>query len=376
MSKKRLMKDGLGHASILRIADGLNRALPDFDKQAFLQQAMNGLGDLELKERVSYLIKVLHGVLPSNFSDTANILSLIPKVWDYGNVDDPLRGFAAWPIIDYVSEYGLDAPEESLVALEKLTPLFTSELAIRPFIQQHFDLTYQQLHLWCEHKDEHVRRLVSEGTRPRLPWAMRLQEFVKDPSPIFPLLEKLKNDPSLYVRRSVANNLNDISKDHPDSVIALCEKWKEEATEHTDWITKHATRSLVKQGHPEVFTLLGYNRKPLVSVNLFSVAPRQIEIGDTVNFEISLHSNKDNQNFVLGYAIHFVKANGLQSAKVFKLKNCRLKKGELITIQKKHSFKPITTRKYYSGEHAISIMANGVEIAKNVFTLMKSHRSG
>lgn len=365
MAKQRLMKDGLSAAAVERIAESLAKTLPGFPKQRFSDDALFGLQMLELKDRVLHIIAVLHAYLPDNFSETAGILLRLKSNWIPGDPSDNLAGFAAWPIIDYVGEYGLDAPETALDVLKNLTALFSAEFAIRPFFTQHTAFTLETAEIWCADPDEHVRRLVSEGSRPRLPWGQQLPQFIADPSPIFNLLEKLKDDPSEYVRRSVANNLNDISKDHPDAVIACCRRWKK-----NPWIVRHATRTLVKSGHPDVFGLLGFTESPAFKPVSLVVSPKQIRLGESVEFSFQLQSAcKKPQSVVIDYAVHHMKANGKTSPKVFKLQTLNIAPGATVEIKKRHSIKPITTRKYYSGEHAIEILINGKTFGRANFTL-------
>jgi len=364
------MKDGLGDEAVERIAESLARTISGFPKKKFTTDVMSGLEALELKERVWHVIGVLNKYLPDDFTETAKILIQLKANWISSEPGDPLGGFAAWPIIDYVGEHGLGLPEKALAVLKELTPLFSAEFAIRPFITEHFDLTFQTLDGWCNDPDEHVRRLVSEGTRPRLPWGSRLPQFINDPSPLFPLLEKLKNDPSEYVRRSVANNLNDISKDHPDTVIALCRRWKTPPSPKREWIIRHATRTLVKAGLPDVFGLLGYTENPKLDFQSLEVSPEEIKLGEAVTFEIKLQStNSEPQSIVIDYAVHHMKANGSSSPKVFKLQTLKVAPGEMVELTKRHAIKPITTRKYYPGEHAIEILINGKTFGQVDFIL-------
>lgn len=226
------------------------------------------------------------------------------------------------------------------------------------------------MHAWAEHKDEHVRRLASEGCRPRLPWGKRLQELIDDPMPIIAVLEKLKDDSSEYVRRSVANNLNDIAKDHPELVIKICKRWSKGKTVQREWIIRHATRSLVKAGHPDVFPLLGYTQRPKVALKEIKLSDSTLKLGQTLEFCAQLTSNANKeQSLVIDYAIHYVKANGTTSPKVYKLKNVSLQPNETLLLQKKQPFKSISTRTFYSGEHRLELLINGVAIAEKSFNL-------
>lgn len=364
------MKDGLGDIAVDRIARSLKKVYPAFPEKDFLKSVLHGLNPLELKDRTKYIMAVLHECMPNHFEKTARIFVKMKTVWDYGDPDDNLAGFAAWPIIDYIGEYGLDHPEVSLNALKELTSLFSAEFAIRPFIINHFELTFQTLEKWIDDPDEHVRRLVSEGSRPRLPWGCRLPPFIENPAPVFQLLEKLKDDPSEYVRRSVANNLNDISKDHPEQVIQTCKRWKRGAGKNRQWIIKHATRSLVKSGHPEIFGLLGHTENPKLSFQSLEISPLEIQLGDAVEFRFELISKGTHkQSIVIDYAIHHMKANGKTAPKVFKFRTLEIGPHETISLSKKHRIKPITTRNYYPGVHAVEILINGKTFGQVPFRL-------
>lgn len=369
MSEQPLMKDGLSKAAIKRISRALEQSLPNFEAKKFERDANKGLESLELKERVQHIIEAMHKYLPQPYPKAQKILAKVPGVWDVGAEGDSLSVFAAWPIIDYSSTYGLDYPEKALKLLPKLTHLFSSEFAVRPFISHNPEAALSAMAEWAESKNEHIRRLASEGCRPRLPWGMQLKNYIQDPSPIIPILERLKADPSLYVRRSVANNINDISKDHPDIVLKLCQKWKKINNPDIDWVIKHALRTLIKKGDSRVFPLLGFETSPDITIERFKITRNKIQIGEELEFECHLKAKKRNQKIVLDYAIHYVKANGSLSAKVFKLRELNLKKNEEIVIHKKHSFKLISTRKFHPGKHSIALHVNGKEITKDVFEL-------
>lgn len=363
-----LMKNGLSTSAILRISNALSQVLNNFDSNTFENECLHGLESLELKQRVHHIIKILNKYLPSDFSQAITLLCETKEHWDYGDPTDSLKSFAAWPLIDYIAEYGIEFPAESLNAMKQLTSLFSAEFAIRPFIIRYPELCYKVFSTWVNDESEDVRRLVSEGTRPKLPWGIQLKALVKEPSPSIILLTTLRNDPSLYVRRSVANHLNDIAKDHPKIVINTCKLWLETPTKEIQWLIKHATRTLVKEGNTEVFPLLGYTERPNVSIKTIVLSNNQIQLGETITFDFTLQSQADyTQKIVIDYALYFMKANGKPKAKVFKLKNQTLTANESITLTKSFSFKTITTRKYYKGEHKIEILINGVAIVNKTF---------
>lgn len=364
------MKDGLGKQALQRAGTSLGRCVPGFPVHDFVERSLQGLGQLELKERVHHVIASLAEFLPGNFVETAGFLSRLPEVWEKGDPNDSLQGFAAWPLIDYVAVHGIDYPEVALDLLHDLTSLFSAEFAVRPFLKKHPDITFSRMVVWCDSPDHHVRRLASEGTRPRLPWGERLPAFIADPSPVLDLLERLKDDSSEYVRRSVANNLNDISKDNPAHVVQTCQRWLENSSPERKWIVRHATRTLVKGGHSDVFPLLGYTAQPKLSVESLELDKDVLVLGEAIEFTAVLKSKSTvEQRFVLDYGIHFMKANGKQSMKVFKLKSMTLQPGEAITVAKRHTIKPITTRAYYSGEHNVELLVNGKGIASEGFVL-------
>ncbi|WP_220720032.1 DNA alkylation repair protein [Agarivorans litoreus] len=369
MTEQMLMKNGLAEPAVQRIAKGIVAVYPKFDCEQFVDLALDGLEELELKQRVNHIIGVLQQTLPEDFSQTCKLLTALPHHWDRGDPDDSLRGFAIWPVTDYVAVAGIAHPQHAFKALAALSPLFSAEFAIRPFIEKYPEQSWEQLLAWTTSDDEHLRRLASEGCRPRLPWGAQLKELIADPAPILPILEALKNDSSLYVRRSVANNLNDIAKDHPELVLDLCQVWQKGANADLQWLIKHATRSLVKQGHPKSFPLLGYTAEPQVDIEEFVLLNSELTMGETLSFAVALRAQKPQQKFVLDYAIHFMKANGNTAAKVFKLKNVSLAQGEMFAMEKSHSFKVISTRCYYPGEHFVAIHINGQERARLAFTL-------
>lgn len=371
------MKDGLGLDAVNRIASALtamadNKQLTDyeFQPQAFIEQAAAPLHSLELKQRVQHVIDTLHQFLPASFIQVAALFEGLPEVWDRGLAADPLRGFAAWPLIDYIGEYGLEHPDIALETLRKLTALFSAEFAIRPLLLRHPSHCQKAFAQWVEDDCEHVRRLVSEGTRPRLPWGIQLKPFIENPSINLAWLDALKDDDSLYVRRSVANHLNDISKDHPSTVIGLCQRWLTSANDEVRWVIKHATRTLVKAGHPEVFALLGFTSSPRLKAPRLWLHSPQIALGDRLEFDLNVTSDCDEeQSLVIDYAIHFLKSNGKQNPKVFKWKNVTLPPRGQLTLSKAHTIKAITTRRYYSGPQRLEILINGNALTQAEFDL-------
>ncbi len=356
------------------MAEIFARVYNDFDSRAFKKQAEMGLVDMELKARAQHITNALDYHLPRGFDDFSKIALAALHPSDDASVKggefgpEGLLGFAAWPLTDLVTKRGIDMPEKALPLLKEVTKRFTAEFAIRPFLEQHTDYTLGVLQGWLNDPNRHVRRLISEGSRPRLPWGMRLNKFVSDPALILPLLEALKDDSEEYVRRSVANNLNDIAKDHPQKVSAVAKAWLEGASPNRKRLVRHACRTLIKQGHRATLEALGYMPVKELSAHLTVQTP-VVDYGGALEFCVDLTGGPVGQQLMIDYAVHFVKANGSRVPKVFKWKDIKLDNRGQLSSKKKHAIKPITTRVYYSGEHMLEIIVNGVPVAKQTFQL-------
>lgn len=367
--EKVLFKDGIGRPAVSRLASALHAAWPDFPQEEFINSGTRGLKKLELKDRVRHLMGCMSRFLPSDFPAALKIVRDAGSNWPEGDSDDPFRSFAAWPLIDWIGDEGIDHPDGSLAALRQLTSLFSAEFAIRPFLLQHTEFTLKELHTWTGDKDHHVRRLISEGTRPRLPWGQQLPMFMKNPAPVLELLEKLKDDESEYVRRSVANNLNDIVKDHPDFAAEVAARWMIGASTPRQRLVKHGLRTLVKQGHPGALKALGFDVDPKVEVS-FSISTHRLIVGEYLVVEAEIKStNRQTQNLVVDFAVHFMKSNGSLSPKVFKWKVLKLEPGQTVKLKKKHKFVHRSVRKLYAGNHEVEMLVAGCGFGKNQFHL-------
>ncbi len=353
-------KHGLNANSIRHIAGLIAQVDPDFDAEVFIRMGCEGLEALELKARVKHVIGALRSELPQSPAAAVAVLVATGEIWVREPNTEGKPSFAVWPLIDFVGDHGLSDFEGSMAALRRLTHLFSAEFAVRPFIIADPEKALTIMAGWCSDSDEHVRRLVSEGTRPRLPWGQRLRDFVKDPQPVFTLIEGLQDDPAEYVRRSVANNLNDIAKDHPEAVLDVCEVWAKDPSPERTWVIKRSTRSLVKDGHPRALKLLGFDPQAKLQVQGLSVEMARVQVGESLPFSFEIHSASSKvQALVVDYAMHHVKKDGKLSPKVFKLKTLDLGGEQVLRIDKKHSFKKVTTRVYYPGRHMIEILING-----------------
>ena len=315
---------------------------------------------LELMDRMRKLADCLRDQLPDEYPEALGVILSIAPMFE---------GFDSLVFPDFVQRYGVEHPDESIPALQLFTELCTSEFAVRPFIERYPERMFKQLKEWARSENHHHRRLASEGCRPRLPWASALRDLKRDPSPIFPILEILKEDPELYVRRSVANNLNDISKDHPDQVVDLIKRWKGSSHE-TDWIVKHASRTMLKQGRTDVLELFGFASPEGIKASSLEFDATQIDRGESIVFKTKVRTLKNRLGKLrLEYAIHFVKKNGSTSIKVFQITE-REESASEIDVRRKHSFKDLSTRKHFPGSHLIELRINGVVKASGTVELV------
>lgn len=335
-------------------------AYPAFNQKRF-QKIIPKLDAMELKARVLLLTEGLRAELPKIFLEDVKVLQNVLG-------QKKLISFELWPVSEYISQFGTDHIEKSMELMYEMTQAFTSEFAIRPFLEKTPKAILEILEGWSEDENVHIRRWVSEGTRPILPWGGKIQSFVKKPATLH-LLEKLKYDEELYVRKSVANHLNDISKNQPELVVKTLETWvKDSPQEHKskiDWIKKQALRTLIKKGHAGALGLMGVTGEAKVNLNNLKLNQKDYKVGDTLAFDFELKSTSSkSQDLIVDYLINFVKANGTRSAKVFKLKTIALKAGEKVVLKKSHSLKKITTMTFFKGEHEVQIQINGKVIKK------------
>ncbi len=345
-----------------RLAQDFIRYRPDFPAEAFLATVFDdNWPSLELKERMRHSTLCLHRVFPLPYGEA---IQLFKKVIGAQAGD----GFAKMMFPDYVEVYGLEELDTSLDALKHFTPHASGEFAVRPFILKYGQPVVDRMQEWAQDDNHHVRRLASEGCRPRLPWAMALPAFKKDPTPILPILETLKTDPSDYVRRSVANNLNDISKDSPRIALQLASRWKGQSPE-TDWIVKHGCRTLLKKGVTEAMSLFGFEDPGHIKVTDLSLDKKELPIGDELNFSFVVNNESAHPALLrLEYTIDYVKKTGKTSRKVFQLTEREFPPGES-QMQRKQSFQDLSTRKHYPGGHLLRVVVNGEEKARGDFEL-------
>jgi 3-methyladenine DNA glycosylase AlkC len=351
------------------IAPALSASVPAFNFDLFTKMVfLEGWDNLELKGRMRRIAKSLHSFMPASFPTAANHLEKMVMELRSLKLKESSVEFMFIP--DYIELYGKDNPSEAFSAMESITSFTSCEFAIRPFFIHYPQKTISRIIAWSLHQDLHVRRLSTEGCRPRLPWAMSLPAFKKDPTPIIHILENLKNDPSEYVRRSVANNLNDISKDHPDLAFQLAKRWAKQSKQ-TKWVAKHGLRTLLKSSHQGALNLFGFSSPDHLVVSNFQLLNPTLNFGDPLTFHFRLKNISDSDQKVrIVYKIDFLKSNHTHSGKVFKLSERILKPQEEIQINRSHAIKPITTRKYYPGKHYLTIVINGAAFGTSNFHLV------
>lgn len=370
--EKFLFKDIVNSKMVEGIAYRISKIHPEFRVKVFIEFIVPEFPKLEFKERGLQITKGLEKYLPKDFQKAAEILnqSLTEELPQKDILGD--RNYDRFYVAsygDFIARNGLDHFEISMNSLYEQTKRFSSEFAIRYFIEAFPKKTLKRLKEWSNDPNLHVRRLVSEGTRPRLPWGIRLKMFIDDPKPVINLLENLKDDPETYVRRSVANSLNDIAKDNPEIVIDTLKKWKNDSPE-MKWLISHSLRSLVKDGNQDALKLCGFDDGENIEIFNLKLQNQNIKLGEVLEFRFELKSNKNKMaNLMVDYAIYYVKSNRKLSRKVYKLSKLKIDEGETKSFLGKRDFKEITTRKFYSGKHQIEIIVNGKSLIKEDFNL-------
>jgi 3-methyladenine DNA glycosylase AlkC len=373
-------KNLIDRTLVRHAGEALERSDPGFDRARFQRLALRGMDALELKARAMQVADALESTLPSDFDRACNVIeaALAPPIAVIGEQAQPrdaadgLAGWVVWPLGEFVARRGIAAPERALQALHALTQRLTAEFAIRPLIVAHPQLVLDRLLQWTRDPSAHVRRLASEGSRPRLPWGLRLQALVADPTPTLPILAALQDDPSPYVRRSVANHLNDIAKDHPVIVVDWVRRHLPDATPERRTLLRHASRTLIKQGHGAMLALWDAGT-PFEGRCTLQIAPRRVAIGEAVQITLALRSTSTlPQSLLVDYTVHHANARGGSNAKVFKGWRVTLEPGQALTLTKQHSFKPVTTRRYHPGDQAFDVTINGAVAARGSVRLALS----
>ena len=353
------MKAEISRSFVLELANSISSLDSTFDAEHFLQILDNQWIDRELKDRISTVAKGLGEAFNSSYSDSLETLCL---------ATEGCSGLKALTFPEYVSQFGLNHWQESMHALERFTLLCSSEFAVRIFIRADEKKMMKQLMAWADSSNHHLRRLASEGCRPRLPWSQPLRRFIADPSPVIDVLEKLIEDDEEYVCRSVANNLNDISKAHPELALQLAERWIVKKGKAA-WIVKHGLRTLLKKGNTQAMRLFGFADPSSIAVSEVAIGSGVVSIGDSEDVVIRfVVESSEPEKLRVECAVGYLKANGKHSEKVFQVGEYHLGRGQY-SKTKRLSFKQMTTRKHYPGEHYIVAIINGQRKKRTEFVV-------
>lgn len=355
------LKEIFNIVRIRHIAAETSAIFAGFDSDTFVELCLDGIDGLSLMARLRRVAEAFHATLPNDYRSALDILRRLAPRLD--------SAFVTMVLPDYVALYGEDDFDTSMAALKYFTVFGSSEFAVRHFLRREPARSLAIMEDWARDDDAHVRRLASEGSRPRLPWSFKLDAVIADPSLTWAIIDALKADPSRYVRKSVANHLNDVAKDHPDWVLERIEGWSLDDPA-TAWIARHALRTLVKRGNQRALAILGAESAPQVDVTGFTAMPRSIELGESITLTIDLQSTAPtDQRLVVDYAIHYVKSSGAVSPKVFKLRTIDLAPGALRTLTHRQVIRDFTTRKHFPGRHRIDLLLNGRAVAEAYFDL-------
>ncbi|MGV0759230.1 DNA alkylation repair protein [Tistrella mobilis] len=358
--KESALKDIFDRARIQAIAGHLADLSTAFDRARFLEAALRDLDDLALMARLGQVSGAIHAALDLPVERALDVLrDLAPRMGS---------GFATLILPDWVARFASDDTDRALDALAFFTRFGSSEFGIRPFIRRDPAHVLGVMTGWTADASEHVRRLASEGARPRLPWSFRLEAVVADPALTWPILDRLKTDPAIYVRRSVANHLNDVSKDHPDWLLDRLAGWDRDHP-HIAWIIRHGLRSRIKAGDARALALVGADRPAELRVEAAAITPARIRSGDRITLAVDLVSTAAvPQRLVIDYAIGYVRPTGI-SRKVFKLRTVDLGPGERLQLSRSQVIRDFSTRRHHPGHHAVELLVNGAVLAVTGFDL-------
>jgi 3-methyladenine DNA glycosylase AlkC len=357
------LKEMFGPAYYKTLAHAFKTSYKSFAADKFLNAVLGPIESMALNERMHHTTSVLHQYLPPDYKKNIALMKeVIPQL---------KPGYTNLVFPDYVRVFGTSDFSTSLDALKYFTRFGSSEFAIRTFLKLDLEKTLPVVYSWSEDDNFHVRRLASEGSRPRLPWSFKLDAIIQKPALTTPILENLKTDNELYVRKSVANHLNDFSKDSPEHLLALIKAW-DKTNPHTAWIIKRGCRSLLKQGDKKSMAVFNLTRDVKIAVKKFRINKPLIRLNEELVFQFDLVSEKTtSQRLMIDYRIHYYKKSGVQLPKVFKLKEIDLKAGEKLSIIKKQRFQDFTTRKHYSGTHVLEILINGKVVQGKRFEFLR-----
>lgn len=372
LSQNNLLRNVFNKKNIQSLAETIHKNYPEFQKGSFIKVCLKDFDSLNFKPRSDRIRDTLYTFLPKDFPKACSILiESLGSPIDFIDGETDWNNFIIMPQTSFVGTYGKKHFDISMKALHAMTQRFTAEYDLRVFLEIDYDRAMKYLYQWARDPSHHVRRLVSEGTRPRLPLGGRIKRFQEDPTDLLDLLEKLLDDEVLYVRRSVANCLNDISKDNPVILLDRIKIWNKKKTTNRNWLIQHSLRSLIKSGNQDAMEILGFQTKAAFALENLSKIPRKISLGETIQLAISIQSKaKEVSNFSIDYRIYFMKKNRKLAPKTFKFRKIQLEPGEIKLLLGKFTLRPLSTRILYPGKHRLEWIINGKIIPSSEWVLI------
>lgn len=359
-------KERVNAEAVGRIAAGVSAVWPAFSAEAFVAAVVPALAALELKDRVALVADALAARLPRPFPEALRVLvAALPDAPD--GAEDVGGGMWLWPVLTVVERHGVGEPEASLAALREMTSRFSAEFAVRPILVAHPALAYATFAAWAADPNVHVRRLVSEGSRPRLPWGQRLPAAVSDPTRGLALIERLVDDPAPYVRRSVANHLGDVAKDHPERAVAVAQAWIA-ANPSRAAVARHGLRDLLKKGHAGALALFGEGGGG-VRVSGLRVTPAEAAAGGKVEVRAEIEAVTAGAVRV-DVVWRWPGARGGTGGKTFRGAVRQLAGGETWSFRSTLSLRPVSTRPLRPGEQQVWLRVGGEDVGPAGFRLL------
>ena len=364
--------DSFGPDVPRRIAAMVAAVDPAFDAEAFTAAALDGHEPLALMDRGRHWGDALRAHLPAGDAEALAVLTA--SLGPVRPPDGPGEGMTAFLYLPHsfvIGDHGLGCFEGAMAAQHALTQRFTAEFCIRPYLERHRDATLDRLAEWTADPSAHVRRLVSEGTRPRLPWASRLRDFQRDPAPVLDLIVRLRDDPSAYVRRSVANNLNDIGKDHPGLLVATARGWADGAGPERRRLLRHALRGRIAAGDPDALAVLGHAPDAPADARITALEPATPRIGDSLRVVVEVANPGDAPaDYALRLRVRFARPGGRTGVRVFTLGERTVAPGGSVEVAARVSLRQHTTRTHHPGAHGLEVLVNGTVRAEGGFDLL------
>lgn len=344
----------------------LREVAPEYDWDEVAAVA-GGFEELGLAERVGAVRGALMRTLPERFDEMAAMIGRALELPRFA-------GWMIWPVSEAVAQRAVEGEradvELGLSSMADLTGRLTAEFALRYFLLADAPATVSAAMRWTGSSDPAVRRLATEGTRPRLPWAKRVPLLLTEPETTLPILFALRADPDEVVRRSVGNHLNDISRDHPDLAVRCAEEWLRDPADTTPAVVRRGLRTLVKRGDPRALSLLGFGDAESLTVTGPVLAEDRLRIGDDLEFTGTIrHDGEEPVRVAIDFVVHFLKANGTTSPRVFKLGTRSLDPGQTIPVSHGYPLRNRTTRRHYAGAHGLELQVNGRRFGWAPFTL-------